>query len=171
MIQKLQKKLISDLLACPSIKYKFFVILAILLKQWQGKQGKIKLVLRDKWYSAKNVFTTDDGKIINPSIGPKCFSNFLKKNNFKHIRSHDLRHTLATLLISNNVDVKTISSKLGHAETYTFIFNSLNISKNVIHFIPYASHTSGIFSHFSLLLLFSSVTTVQLIHLEFHYQV
>lgn len=30
-----------------------------------------------------------------------------------------MRHTFATLLISNNVDVKTVSSKLGHAQTST----------------------------------------------------
>ncbi|CVI65682.1 site-specific tyrosine recombinase XerC [Clostridiales bacterium CHKCI001] len=32
---------------------------------------------------------------------------------------HGLRHTSATLLISQNIDVRTISSRLGHAQTST----------------------------------------------------
>jgi len=32
---------------------------------------------------------------------------------------HGLRHTSATLLISQNVDVKTVSNRLGHAQTST----------------------------------------------------
>ena len=31
-----------------------------------------------------------------------------------HIRFHDLRHTFATLALQNGVDVKTVSSMLGH---------------------------------------------------------
>lgn len=35
------------------------------------------------------------------------------------ITFHKLRHTSATLLISNNMDVKTVSSRLGHSSTNT----------------------------------------------------
>ena len=31
-----------------------------------------------------------------------------------HIRFHDLRHTFATMALQNGVDVKTVSSMLGH---------------------------------------------------------
>ena len=90
-----------------------------LLKQWRAEQGKIRLALGDKWNGSKNIFTTDDGRIMNPTTVPKWFSEFLKKHGFPHIRFHDLRHTFATLLISYNVDVKTVSHKLGHASTTT----------------------------------------------------
>ncbi len=42
------------------------------------------------------------------------FLKILKKNNLPHIRFHDLRHTFATLALQNGVDVKTVSSMLGH---------------------------------------------------------
>ena len=90
-----------------------------LLKQWRAEQNRIRLALGDKWRGAENIFTTDDGRIMNLSTGPKWFTNFLKKNRFPHIRFHDLRHTFATLLISYNVDVKTVSHKLGHASATT----------------------------------------------------
>ena len=32
----------------------------------------------------------------------------------EHVRFHDLRHTFATMAISSGVDVKTLSSMLGH---------------------------------------------------------
>ena len=32
----------------------------------------------------------------------------------EHVRFHDLRHTFATLSLKNGVDVKTLSSMLGH---------------------------------------------------------
>jgi len=38
----------------------------------------------------------------------------LKKANLPHIRFHDLRHTFATVALQNGVDVKTVSSMLGH---------------------------------------------------------
>jgi integrase len=99
-----------------------------LLKQWRTEQGKMRLAIGDKWQGAENIFTTDNGRIMNPSTGPKWFSDFLEKNNFPHIRFHDLRHTFATLLISGNVDVKTVSHKLGHASpttTMNFYVHSL----------------------------------------------
>lgn len=90
-----------------------------LLKQWRAEQGKMRLALGNKWQGAENIFTTDNGRIMNPATGPKWFSEFLKKHGFPHIRFHDLRHTFATLLISYNVDVKTVSHKLGHASATT----------------------------------------------------
>lgn len=90
-----------------------------LLKQWRCEQSKMKLALGKSWKSSENIFTTNYGGIMNPATGPKWFSSFLAKNNFPHIRFHDLRHTFATLLISSNVDIKTVSHKLGHASTNT----------------------------------------------------
>ena len=49
----------------------------------------------------------------------KWFKRFLKKNNLKDMRFHDLRHTHATLLISNGVNMKTVSARLGHSSINT----------------------------------------------------
>ena len=35
------------------------------------------------------------------------------------MRFHDLRHTHATLLIANNIDMKTASTRLGHSNIST----------------------------------------------------
>ena len=38
----------------------------------------------------------------------------LKRAGLPRIRFHDLRHTFATMALQNGVDVKTVSSMLGH---------------------------------------------------------
>lgn len=49
----------------------------------------------------------------------KWFNRFLKRHKLKHMRFHDLRHTHATLLISNGVNMKVVSSRLGHSSINT----------------------------------------------------
>lgn len=58
------------------------------------------------------------GYIHNDTIS-KWFNHFLKRNNLKHMRFHDLRHTHATLLIANGIDMKTVSARLGHSTIST----------------------------------------------------
>lgn len=79
----------------------------------------MRLALGDKWKGVKEVFTTDDGFIMNPSTGSKWFSVFLENNGFTYIRFHYLRHIFAPLLVANKVNVKTVSSTLGHAQVST----------------------------------------------------
>ena len=49
----------------------------------------------------------------------------------ERVRFHDLRHTFATMALSSGVDVKTLSSMLGHfsagftLDTYTHITNEM----------------------------------------------
>lgn len=49
----------------------------------------------------------------------KWFNRFLKRHNLKHMRFHDLRHTHATLLISSGINMKIVSSRLGHSSIST----------------------------------------------------
>ena len=44
----------------------------------------------------------------------KLHEKILKDAGLEHIRFHDLRHTFATLALQNGVDIKTVSSMLGH---------------------------------------------------------
>ncbi|MDR4156660.1 site-specific integrase, partial [Bacillus cereus] len=49
----------------------------------------------------------------------RSFYNVTEKLGLPRIRFHDLRHTHATLLIQQNVNVKLISERLGHADIGT----------------------------------------------------
>ena len=65
------------------------------------------------------VFTQDTGEAMHPETITKWFKMFLVANSLTPIHFHGLRHTNATLLISQNMDILTISKRLGHAKTST----------------------------------------------------
>ena len=47
------------------------------------------------------------------------FPKLLEKNNLRHIRFHDLRHSCASLLLANDVPLKQIQEWLGHSDIGT----------------------------------------------------
>jgi integrase len=65
--------------------------------------------------------------LTNPRYILKMFDRLLKEAGLPHIRFHDLRHSVATLLLSMGVDMKVIQEILGHsniamtADTYTHV--------------------------------------------------
>ena len=67
--------------------------------------------------------------IYHPDSVVKLHQKILKDAGLEHIRFHDLRHTFATLALQNGIDVKTVSSMLGHSSagftlaTYTHTTN------------------------------------------------
>ena len=54
------------------------------------------------------------GTMFDPDSFRHTHDKILKAIGAEHIRFHDLRHTFATLSLKNGVDVKTLSSTLGH---------------------------------------------------------
>ena len=51
---------------------------------------------------------------LDPASVRKRLQTVLERAGCKKVRFHDLRHTFATLSLKNGVDVKTLSSTLGH---------------------------------------------------------
>ena len=54
------------------------------------------------------------GGMYYPDSVVNLHKKLLKDAGLEHIRFHDLRHTFATMALQNGVDVKTVSSMLGH---------------------------------------------------------
>lgn len=77
------------------------------------------------------VCVRDDGKRIKPSYVSQSFNKFLKRNNLRHIRYHDLRHSCASLLISMGYQLKDVQDWLGHADISTTanIYGHVDISR------------------------------------------
>lgn len=67
---------------------------------------------------------------VRPKTLGKWFKHFIDNHNcIPNITIHKLRHTHATLLLSKNVDIKSLSARLGHSETST----TLNIYSHVLY--------------------------------------
>lgn len=62
-----------------------------------------------------HVFTTPQGKPIDPTNLTRAFLVRLDKSGLRRIRFHDLRHSTATLLLEQGVELVVIKELLGHA--------------------------------------------------------
>ena len=68
-----------------------------------------------------------NGGMWYPDAINRLHQRILKSAGLEHIRLHDLRHTFATVALQNGVDIKTVSSMLGHFDagftlrTYTHV--------------------------------------------------
>ena len=99
-----------------------------LLKEYKLWYEEQKLIVGDFWHESNRLFVQDNGNPIHPSTISKWFINFIKKIGLPVITFHGLRHTNATLLIAGQVDVATVSARLGHAQittTYNFYVHPL----------------------------------------------
>lgn len=99
-----------------------------LLKEYKLWYEEQKLIVGDFWHESNRLFVQDNGHPIHPSTISKWFINFIKKIGLPVITFHGLRHTNATLLIAGQVDVATVSARLGHAQittTYNFYVHPL----------------------------------------------
>ena len=71
---------------------------------------------------------------LNYDCVPVWFRKWQVRNNIPKIRFHDLRHTHASLLLYKQVDIKTISERLGHSNigitmnTYTHVMRELDVN-------------------------------------------
>jgi integrase len=62
------------------------------------------------------VFATESGTFINPSnLRNRSLKPLLRQAHLPGIRFHDLRHTCATLLLSQGTHPKLVQEPLGHA--------------------------------------------------------
>ena len=62
------------------------------------------------------VCVDDMGNLLRPDYLSQHLQTVLKRNNLKHIRYHDLRHSCASLLLANGVSLKEIQDWLGHSD-------------------------------------------------------
>lgn len=77
------------------------------------------------------VFITSNGTPISPRNLQRHFHQALEKVGLPNIRFHDLRHTAATLLLTQNVHPKIVQEMLGHSsisltlDTYSHIIPAM----------------------------------------------
>lgn len=97
-----------------------FVVSLLEHKLWYDEQ---KSFCGELWTDSNRLFVQVDGKPMNPSTISKWFVKYVAQIGLHIINFHGLRHTNATLLISQNIDGAVLAARLGHAQiTTTFNF-------------------------------------------------
>lgn len=97
------------------------------LRALRAERSRYRLSLGDYWKGANWIFIQADGKQMSYSTPYSAFQDTLARYNagrpvadqLPAIPFHGLRHTSATLLIASKQDVRTVSSRLGHAQAST----------------------------------------------------
>ena len=90
------------------------------LKQYKRYQNKLKLQLGGSEYNKEGyLFIQDNGNVMHPSSLNKWLSRFESRHNLPHIYPHKFRHSQASILYASNVDIVTISNRLGHKQVST----------------------------------------------------
>ncbi|WP_276322079.1 site-specific integrase [Paenibacillus thalictri] len=75
---------------------------------------------------------TTVGTPVNPRNLLRTFYALMKKADVPKIRFHDLRHTVATLMLSRNINPKVVKEILGHSDirvtldTYSHVLPSVH---------------------------------------------
>ncbi|MFT8930069.1 MAG: tyrosine-type recombinase/integrase [Sporolactobacillus sp.] len=99
-------------------------------ERWQerNKEGKNWIGFKDE--KEKNhflLFGHTDGKPYSPDTVSQMWERVVDKLGVKKISFHDLRHSSATYLLSQGIDMKTIQKRLGHQNITT----TLNLYSHV----------------------------------------
>ncbi len=92
----------------------------MLLEMKQTQENWKQVFGRD--YDTKDeayVYLRPNGKRYKTNWLTVAFADFLKKNNMRHIRFHDFRHTCATMLRHTGVPMEDIQRFLGHSTITT----------------------------------------------------
>ena len=80
------------------------------------RQDKQIEAAKGHWRDPELVFASTIGTSLDPSnLVARSFKPLLKRAGLPDIRFHDLRHTCATLLLSEGVLVKVVQEILGHS--------------------------------------------------------
>lgn len=85
------------------------------LQDLQCTQAKEKAALGNRYIDSDFICRHEDGRMFTPDYLSNSFQKALKAHNLRPIRLHDLRHTAATLLLSNGSEMQDVKQYLGHS--------------------------------------------------------
>lgn len=94
----------------------FIISLLEEYKLWYEEQ---KSIYGELWTDSDRLFVQADGKPMHPSTISKWFVKYVGQIGLPVINFHGLRHTNASLLVAQNIDIAVISARLGHAQIST----------------------------------------------------
>lgn len=97
------------------------------------KQEKDKKIFENSYKNTENyICVNNEGELIKPNTLTRKFSKFLKDNNLRKIRFHDLRHSVGSILIKQ-VSTREVQEFLGHSNIQTTeLYTHLDESDKIV---------------------------------------
>ena len=90
-----------------------------LLREYRAWYNELRLKNGDRWQDSGFLFVKSDGAPIHPDSFAGWLRKFTKRHDLPHLHPHGFRHTNASMLIGNGVDVVTVANRLGHSDVST----------------------------------------------------
>ena len=90
-----------------------------LLRSLKRSQEETQSLMADRWVDSGFVFTASNGQRMDPSSISNWLNKFCEEKGLPHIQPHAFRHTAASNMIANGVDIVTTAAELGHANAST----------------------------------------------------
>lgn len=99
------------------------------LKAHRKRQNDERKDSRGNWQASGLIFTNIFGGPIDPNNLYDMFQDAIRRAGVPKIRLHDLRHTVATLALRENINPKLVQELLGHSSVQM----TLDIYSHALH--------------------------------------
>jgi len=78
-----------------------------------------RLLNGDRWVETDKLLIKENGGTMHPDSITDFTGKFIKEHKLPFFTPHSLRHTNINLMIAAGIDIKTVSSRAGHANVST----------------------------------------------------
>ena len=101
------------------------------LKSHRTRQLKERMLAGSRWHDSGLVFTSTIGTPVDDRNVRRAWKALLAAADLPYVRIHDLRHTAATLLLTQGVHPRVVMETLGHSQigvtlnTYSHVLPAL----------------------------------------------
>jgi integrase len=90
-----------------------------LLRQHRLRQRELMLALGVRLADDALLLGSPEGRPWRPDVVTNRFGRLRSTLDLEHVRLHDLRHFVASVLIDGGIPISTVSSRLGHSQIST----------------------------------------------------
>ena len=90
-----------------------------LVKEYIAFKEEKQITCSSEWKDIGLLFVNPFGRPYNPDSFTDWFASLEKKYDLPHLNPHAFRHSMASVLIYNKVDVVSVANRLGHASPTT----------------------------------------------------
>lgn len=89
------------------------------LRKARAQYNSNKLTMGGGFTDSGLVVCQPNGKPFRPESMTQKWERFVEKHGLKKIRFHDLRHSCTTMMVEAGIDMKTVQTRIGHANITT----------------------------------------------------